>query len=66
MLKLIILSFARQEMPRCKGNHCTKSHEPNEETAQVLRETRKGKNIKSHDSLEDFWKSMGITPNALT
>lgn len=58
------LSFARQEMPQCTGHHCTKSHEPNEETARVLRETKRGENIESHDSLEDFWKAMGMTPNA--
>ncbi|WP_042280827.1 hypothetical protein [Candidatus Protochlamydia sp. R18] len=58
------LSFARQEMPKCAGHDCTKNHEPNEETAQVLRETRRGENIESHDSLEDFWKAMGMKPNA--
>lgn len=58
------LSFAREEMPQCGGHHCSRSHKPNEETAQVLRETKEGKNIESHESLDEFWKAMGMTPNA--
>lgn len=41
-----------------------RSHEPNEETARVLKETEQGMYLESHDSLEDFWKSMGMDPHA--
>jgi hypothetical protein len=58
------LSFARQEMLKDVGHDCNKSHELNEETAQVLRETKRGENIKSHQSLEDFWKAVGMKSNA--
>ncbi len=40
------------------------SHIPNEETAKVLRESEQGINLEKHESVEDFWKSMGIDPNA--
>lgn len=58
-----LLSFARKEMPRCM-NHCNLSHEPNEETAKVLRETDRGENLIEYDSLEDFWKELGFDQNA--
>jgi|SRR5277367_4366057 len=59
-----LLSFARKEMPKRESNHCNRSHEPNEETAKVLKDTDAGIGLESHESLEDFWKAMGMKPNA--
>lgn len=59
-----LLSFAREEMPKCDVGHCKHSHEPNEETAKVLRETDEGKNLIEHDTLEDFWNSLGFSKSA--
>lgn len=55
-----LLSFARLEMPKCGGKHCQRRHEPNKETAQILRETDKGENLIEHENLEDFWKALGF------
>lgn len=52
-----LLSFARREMP--KYTH----HEPNKETKKALKESREGEG-EIFESVEDFWDSMGITPNA--
>ncbi len=51
-----MLSLARERMPN-QGI-------PNQETQKILRDTEQGKNLESHDSLEDFWSAMGIDPNA--
>jgi len=37
--------------------------EPNSETIDALNESRKGK-LESYKTLGDFWKAMGIDPNA--
>lgn len=37
--------------------------EPNAETIEALEESRKGK-LKSYNTLDEFWKAMGIDPNA--
>jgi hypothetical protein len=39
-------------------------HVPNEETKRVLEETDAGIGLESHDSLEGFWKAMGMKPSA--
>ncbi len=59
-----LLSFARKEMPKCGGHHCKKSHEPNEETAKVLRETDRGENLTEYETLDEFWDSLGFNQNA--
>ncbi len=59
-----LLSFARKEMPKCGGSHCKRSHEPNDETAKVLRDTDKGENLIGYDSLNDFWEELGFNRNA--
>lgn len=59
-----LLSFARKEMPKCGGHHCKHSHEPNEETSKVLRETDKGVNLIEHETLDDFWDALGFNRNA--
>lgn len=59
-----LLSFARQEMPKCGGYHCPLGHEPNEETARVLRETDKGNNLIEHENLDDFWEALGLNEHA--
>lgn len=55
-----------KKMPKssCGYPGCDGIHIPNEETAKVLRDSEKGLNIESHASIEDFWKSMGMKPNA--
>lgn len=40
------------------------SYKPNKLTEKILRESECGENIESHNTIEDFWKSMGIDPNA--
>lgn len=37
--------------------------EPNAETIEALKESRQGK-LESYKTLDDFWKAMGIDPNA--
>lgn len=55
-----LLSFARKEMPKSCQHHCSKSHVPNRETAKVLKETDEGKNLTEYESLDDFWKALGL------
>lgn len=59
-----LLSFARKEMPRQKSKHCLRSHEPNEETAKVLKETDEGKNLIEHETLDEFWNELGFNEHA--
>lgn len=64
-----LLTFARKEMPQtlksqCGGHHCKQSHEPNEETAKVLKETDRGENLTEYETLEDFWSSLGFNKHA--
>ncbi len=59
-----LLSFARKEMPQYGGHRCTKSHEPNEETAQVLKDSEMGKNLIEHDTLDEFWNALGFSQYA--
>jgi hypothetical protein len=59
-----LLSFAREEMPKHGKYQCKHDHEPNEETAQVLRETDKGENLIEHETLDDFWDALGFGQHA--
>jgi hypothetical protein len=61
-----LLDEPRKKIPsvKCDFPGCNGTHEPNEETAKVLRETDAGIGLESHDSLEAFWKAMGMKPNA--
>lgn len=59
-----LLSFARKEMPKCAGQHCKHNHEPNEETAKVLKETDEGKNLIEHETLDEFWDTLGFNKHA--
>jgi hypothetical protein len=61
-----LLDGPRKKIPsvKCDFPECNGVHEPNEETAKVLRETDAGIGLESHESLEDFWKAMGMKPNA--
>src|ERR1700723_2118105 len=61
-----LLDGPRKKIPsvKCDFPGCNGVHEPNEETAKVLRETDDGINLETHNSLEDFWKAMGMNPNA--
>ena len=51
-----LLSLTYKYMP--------KQRIPNKETQKVMSETEEEKNLESHDSLDDFWKAMGMDPNA--
>lgn len=53
----LLLSSVREKMPRRK--------EPNAETIEALKESREGQ-LKSNETLDEFWKTMGIDPNAST
>jgi hypothetical protein len=52
-----LLSFARKEMPKC-----TRSHEPNKETQQALKEVQEEGEI--FESVDEFWDAMGMNPHA--
>lgn len=52
-----LLASVREIMPSTQG------HEPNAETLEALKESREGK-LESYKTLDDFWKAMGIDPNA--
>ena len=53
------MTLAREQMPKK-----IRSKIPNKETEKVLRDTENGKNLVTHKSIQDFWKAMGIDPNA--
>lgn len=61
-----LLEKPRQKMPEmhCDFPGCDGSHEPNGETEKVFKDTDAGRNLESHNSLKDFWKAMGMKPNA--
>jgi hypothetical protein len=42
---------------------CSRKHVPNAETIEALKESREDP-LESYKTLEDFWKAMGINPNA--
>jgi|694.fasta_scaffold14034_10 hypothetical protein len=48
-------------MSKSYNSDCKRSHIPNKETAQVLKETDAGKNLVEYDTLDDFWKALGFT-----
>lgn len=39
------------------------THKPNAETVEALKESRE-KILVSYENIDDFWKAMGIDPNA--
>lgn len=39
------------------------THKPNAETIEALKESRE-KKLVSYETVDDFWKAMGIDPNA--
>ena len=49
---------------QCDFPGCSGDHEPNKEPEKVFRDTDAGQNLESHNSLKDFWKAMGMNPNA--
>lgn len=62
----IHLRNAPHQMPekeKCDYPGCDGKHEPNEESKKALAESREGKGT-IFSSLDEFWKAMGITPNA--
>lgn len=50
-----IMSYVRPNIPH---------NEPNAETQKAMRDTDEGKNLHRCNSLEEFWKAVGIDPNA--
>ena len=57
MIREFLLTSVRKMMP------LTYSHEPNAETIEALKESRENK-LETYKTLDDFWKTMGIDPNA--
>jgi hypothetical protein len=53
----LLLASVREVLP------CAKSHEPNAKTREALKESREG-NLESYKTVDEFWKAMGIDPNA--
>lgn len=53
-LSEFILSYLRKDFPQEK---------PNKATHKAMQESKEGKGIQC-DSLEDFWKKMGMSPDA--
>lgn len=53
----LLLSSFRKLMPRTSRNR------PNAETRKALEESREG-GLESYKTLDEFWKAMGIDPNA--
>lgn len=53
-----LLSFVRKKMPEC-----FRGHEPNEQTIRALRESSEEEG-EVYDTVESFWESMGISPDA--
>lgn len=54
-LSEFILSYLRKDFP--------KDSKSNQMTIEAMQESKKGKGIKC-ESIEDFWKKMGMNPNA--
>jgi hypothetical protein len=52
-----LLSFVRKEIAKKSPRH-----EPNEQTKKALKASREGEG-EVFDSIEDFWKAVGRTPN---
>lgn len=52
-----LLASVREMIP------CSPAHEPNAETIEALQDSREGK-LESYKNLDEFWKAMGIDPNA--
>ena len=50
-----LLGLAREKMPAC-----TACHTPNAETIASIEESERGEGIERYESLDDFWKSMGV------
>ncbi len=50
-----IMSYVRPNIPH---------DEPNAETQQAMRDVDEGKNLTRCNSIEEFWKIVGIDPNA--
>ena len=50
-----LIDLAREKMP-----HCTYSHMPNKKTVASIEASEKGTGIKKIESLDEFWKSMGV------
>ena len=59
-----LLSTPRSMMPKDKFSYSKNRYKPNKLTEKVLRESENGKYLEHHESIEDFWKSMGIDLNA--
>lgn len=52
-----LLASVRKVLPR------KSDPKPNAKTIKALKESREG-NLESYDTVEDFWKAVGIDPNA--
>ena len=52
-----VLSYIRADFPN------KKKKKSNKETLEAMRETREGKGT-IYESMDDFWKEMGVKPSA--
>ena len=59
-LSEFLLSYVRSDFPKEKK---LKEKKPNKTTLDAIQESKEGKGIKC-DSIEDFWKKMGMDPSA--
>lgn len=61
-----LLEKPRKKIPsaKCDFSGCSGVHTPNKKTEKVFKDTDAGQNLESHNSLEDFWKAMGMKPDA--
>ncbi len=61
-----LLTAPRAKMPKrkCDFPGCDGIHKPNKLTEKVLKESERGENLEQHETVEDFWKSMGIDLDA--
>lgn len=50
-----LIDLAREKMP-----HCAHSHIPNKKTIASIEASEKGSGIKKIESMDEFWKSMGV------
>lgn len=56
-----LLASVRKKLPRAVDRR--RGKKPNSDTIEALKESRETQ-LESYKTLEDFWKAMGIDPNA--
>ncbi len=59
-----VLTYVRPDLPVKETKKTGKTKKPNKETLKAMQDVEEGKGVISCDSLDDFWKQMGVTPRA--